>query len=486
MTTKPSEYPEGTQPVLEDDIGSTWTPLYQSDCIFSPENFSQVLNNLIRNPNIDSNHLFRADILLEASYIAGSDYEPKPNIVQVTGFNLDKVMIRKFIPRNIQLDKPMDQTVLLYSQKTESETKSLVIYLPYISSPSEAPHYHPAVHGIASLQTFNTSKSGHLSIHYSFFASLPRNPTLQRTALHLITTVLKHGNGLHNGYVKKVHHDVILPQIATQTTYARLKTKYAKSLITNWQEVTDPSKHVFEDLGIAAFLIELWAELYPTGTKFPGFVDIGCGNGLLTHILIEEGYQGYGFDARRRKSWHEYSKSAPGSLSERLLIPEIIRSEGKAEDPSSADGVAPGAAPGTHNGLFKKGTFIVSNHADELTPWTPILATLSQSPWIAIPCCSHNLTGSRFRAPAPKTAGAQPSAYASLVLWVKKLAQDCGWKVEKEMLRIPSTRKACLLGRERTKPYEDVDVERLIAEYGGAVGWEENAMKLVKGGPRGH
>lgn len=306
---------------------------------------------------------------------------------------------------------------------------------------------------------------------------------LQRTAMHLITTVQKHGIGLHNGYVKKVHHDVILPQVKTQNTYARLKTKYAKSLITHWKEVTDPTKHVFEDLGIAAFLIELWAELYPEGTAFPGFVDIGCGNGLLTHILREEGYSGWGFDARKRKSWGSYAATAPDSLQELVLVPGIIQSADEAVE--LRDGEC-SAAVGTHAGDFPQGTFIVSNHADELTPWTPILATLCQSPWIAIPCCSHNLTGSRFRAKPPKETGASSSAYASLVSWVSQLAEGCGWEVEKEMLRIPSTRKACLLGRKRTKPYEDVDVGALIAEYGGASGWVANAMKLVKGGPRGH
>ena len=192
MASKPVEYPEGSQPVLEDDIGSTWTPLYQNECRFPTANFTQVMNNLIRNPNIDSNHLFRADILLEEPFISGHDYEPFPKLIHITDFSLDTVMIRKFIPRNVQLDQPMDQTCLLYSHVHGTETKSLVIYLPHISSPSEAPHYHPAVHGIAFLHVFDTaSEKGHLSVHYSFFESAPRSAVLQRTAMHLITTVQK-------------------------------------------------------------------------------------------------------------------------------------------------------------------------------------------------------------------------------------------------------------------------------------------------------
>jgi len=273
-----------------------------------------------------------------------------------------------------------------------------------------------------------------------------------------------------------------------QNTYARLKAKYARALIAAWVEATDPTKHVFEDLGIAAFLIELWAEMYPGQLDFPGFVDIGCGNGLLVHILIEEGYSGWGFDARRRKSWSTYSPKAQKCLKELVLIPKSIRKETEDEINLTQ---APAMDyeeqnPGICSGEFSKGTFIISNHADELTPWTPILAAISESPFMMIPCCSYNLTGLRFRAPPLKERGASSSAYASLVAWVTKLAGDCGWEVEKEMLRIPSTRNTALIGRRRTTKFSEVDVARMLADYGGAAGWEKNAMKLVKSSPRGH
>lgn len=39
------------------------------------------------------------------------------------------------------------------------------------------------------------------------------------------------------------------------------------------------------------------------------FVDMGCGNGLLVHILNSEGYHGIGLDVRSRKMWKKYPKS---------------------------------------------------------------------------------------------------------------------------------------------------------------------------------
>ena len=503
----------------------SWNPLFRHQCTFPPEIFRQVMLNLIRNPNINSNHLFRADISLDCPFTGtmSNQSEIAPQITHFKDYDLKTVMVRTMIPRNIVVDKPLDQTCLFYEQIVDSgEIRSLVIYLPHISSPTEAPYYHPAVYGIGFLHNFDPdSKKGSVSIHYSFFDSEPRSVKLERTAQHLLSVLHKHGQGLASGYIKRVNHDVVLPQVSVQNTYSKLKAKYAKELCQNWAEITDPGKHVFEDLGIAAFLIELWREMY-NDTKFPGFVDIGCGNGLLVHILTEEGYSGWGFDARRRKSWLTYSQKAQENLRNLVLIP----STSYTRQPSSAfshDAYGPegcttpdlkdalniaviesqhrgfanssntreqfsgqSSSPSVHNGEFPKGTFIISNHADELTPWTPILATVSESPFMMIPCCSHALSGARFRAAAPKGASSSTSAFASLVLWVSNIAKQCGWEVEKEMLRIPSTRNTALIGRRREMPFADVDVIDIVNANGGAAGWEENALKLLKGGTRAH
>ncbi|KAM0132333.1 hypothetical protein ACHAO1_006855 [Botrytis cinerea] len=479
----PEPYPPGSSEILEDitqENSHSWTPLLQHKCSFPPEIFSQVMLNLIRNPNINSNHLFRADISLEQPFDENfqNDTTIPARIIQFRSYTLQKVMVRTMIPRNILKDKPLDQTCLFYANTADiGEVQSLVIYLPHISSPDESPFYHPGVYGIAFQHTFNPeTQDATIAIHYAFFDSEPRTQKLERTAEHLLAALYKHGQGTAAGYVKKVHHDTIIPQAIVQNTYARLKAKYAKTLIENWAEATDPEKHVFEDLNIAAFLIELWADTYKD-TEFPGYVDIGCGNGLLVHILSEEGYKGWGFDARERKSWSVFGPRTREKLQELVLIPSILYSESNEDETSGPD---------VHDGNFPKGTFIISNHADELTPWTPILANISQSPFMMIPCCSHALSGARCRAPPPKGSGGTPSAYASLVAWVAGLAEGCGWEVEKEWLRIPSTRNAALIGRRRKLNYEDVDVREFVDANGGAAGWKENALKLVTGKAKNH
>ncbi|XP_059236066.1 probable tRNA (uracil-O(2)-)-methyltransferase isoform X2 [Mustela nigripes] len=90
-------------------------------------------------------------------------------------------------------------------------------------------------------------------------------------------------------------------------TYQMLKEKY-KDMVKVWPEVTDPEKFVYEDVAIAAYLLILWeeerAELGLTAKQ--SFIDLGCGNGLLVHILSTEGHPGRGIDVRRRKIWDMY------------------------------------------------------------------------------------------------------------------------------------------------------------------------------------
>ncbi|KAL2020217.1 hypothetical protein VTK56DRAFT_8643 [Thermocarpiscus australiensis] len=490
MGFEPDEFAADATPVVIQNAGclgdsATWRPLFRHSCLFSPAIFSDVMINLIQNPNINSSWLFRADILSDAA--EPHDFEGAPVIPSFVGFELRRCIVRKLIPRNTLRDKPLDQTCLIYGNGSDCEDgqRTLVVYLPHVSTASEMPFYHPIVRGIAFLHEWTAAESrGSISISYLFFDDGDRSSVrLTRTALHLLEVVHKHGKGRVEGYKKRVQHDLLVPQARLQDTYTRLKQKYARDLIVNWAETTDPGKHVFEDLCIAAFLIELWADMYGQGS-FPGFVDIGCGNGLLVHILNREGFAGWGFDARSRKSWAAYNTKVQtptgveDSLRQLILLPPPVSREGlaKISDDTFNEKMI-------HDGCFPKGTFIISNHADELTPWTPIIAAISECPFIAIPCCSHKLTGEKFRAPAPKDKSKADSAYSSLVVWVSEIAKDCGWEVEQEMLRIPSTRNTALVGRRRSHQRSSIGIQAIVDRYGGTAGYLESVVKLATPAP---
>ncbi|KAJ6789460.1 hypothetical protein PWT90_00261 [Aphanocladium album] len=509
----PKEFPRGAEPLIQELDSSAegtphWEPLYRQTCAFGPEIFTQRMVTFIRNPNLNTTWLFRGDILFDDRPDEEEKGEQGNAPGLLTEFDVDwparkafagmtrtRTMVRRLIPRNQLRDAPMNQTCEFYQTTgVHDETackagkvSTLVIYVPHARSVEAMPFYHPNVLGIAHLHEWDASTGGgSVSVHFSPFPAdmLLEDEKLRRVGYHLLERLYKHGHSSLRGYTKRVHHDTIIPQPQFQDRYSALKNKYARSIMGSWAESTDPKKHVFEDLGIAAFLMELWVNMYGEDkAKFPGFVDIGCGNGLLVYILNEEGYAGWGFDARERKSWAQYSTtpctpSPTGhSLVERCLMPSVVP---KPENETPIDESL------IHNGLFEKGTFIISNHADELTPWTPILGALSDCPWISIPCCSHDLAGAKFRAPPPRDKTKPKSTYASLVDWVAQIAEDCGWKPETEMLRIPSTRNTSLLGRTRTSQTEEVDISTVLAKYGGVAGYYSSIAKLVKTGPRSH
>ena len=555
-----------------------WASLFSTPCAVRPEYFLQVMENLLKNPNITSSQLFRAEIFYDSALDIARFEDPslesqhkstllphlkpeyQPIEVQVPGYRLQRTVVRKLIPRNPQRDDPLVQTVHCYDSTSDTEMVSLIIYIPHADSPSSIPFYHPQVQAVAFIHTFGLkSGQGTLSLHYRLFPSLHLTSRLQRTALNLIKVIHKHAAGQQAGYKKRVHHDQLVSQKRFQDTYSRLKAQYAKNVIAAWVESTDPVKHVFEDLGIAAFLIELWNDMYGSdannkkssegkndaNVKFPGFVDVGCGNGLLVHILLSEGYEGWGFDARRRKSWSIFPPEAQSKLKELVLVPKTFRSSTNTSDLAGHD---ISKDDGLQDGNFQGGTFIISNHADELTPWTPLLAYLSDCPFIAIPCCSHNLAGARcrFNVSRPKEGGLHnstadvsseqlqtvqsndaesisvvitsnipgpgpltgslarsiqtqakpPSAYAGLTAYVAKLTEELGYDAQNEVLRIPSTRNIAIVGRPKTTGSGDAEgkmevVRRIIYREIGELEkagreWVEQAHKLRKGKGSGH
>lgn len=482
-------------------------------------------------------------------------------------FELRRTILRRLIPRNPQLDRSLLQTCHIYTTKEAVSRESdetifkekdeacdinhlsldekltnktiykrsiaqrsqhLVVYQPHADplTGSGMPWYHPPLKFLAFLYDCNPTSDSEeqkqrgsaLSIHFQFFQGSPPNNAsfsvtdrTHRTMLSLLSTYTRLTRNTpvcsdaNNGEeivvpTSTTQHikDNIIPEHLIQNTYSKLKTRYALDLNKRWIEKTDPSKHVFEDLLIAAFLLELWRKMYGNNRSgFPGFVDLACGNGVLVYVLIMEGFRGWGFDARVRRTWSIFPESVTAHLKETVCVPRpFLEALNLQEYPLNEDLVI-------HDGIFEAGTFIISNHADELTIWTPLLAALSSPesplPWLAIPCCSHALSGAahRYRSSLQSPSGAYasadigalhggngaetdcdeqpkvgdltvlraskeptrlcsqqaqlhgtPSTYASLVNHVMCLAKkaDPMGDVQKTLMRIPSTRNIGVLG----------------------------------------
>ncbi|KAH3677032.1 hypothetical protein WICMUC_001938 [Wickerhamomyces mucosus] len=549
-------------------LGPEWVSLYESNISFATEHFEAAMQNLIKQPNINSTVILRADILIENKFNYPSGSTPikdsfesdlahiKPIIpttsedevileknlndidikqVPLAPSNRPKVeIVRRIVPRNPFKDYIINQTCLVLElkieedneEKVEGETydSTLIIYNPHIDNSDDCPFYLPGVQAVGIL--FHKDR---LSVHYlpfdfskpdttSAFRQLSQDNRDVRIAFRLLQTAKKHSTGVMEGYQKRVKHDLVVSKVAFQDRYISLKKKYSKQLVDNWVESTDPGKHVFEDIAIAAFLIELWAKIYQDKQEFE-FRDLGCGNGLLVYILLSEGYSGIGIDARARKSWKTYPDGVQSKLKEQVIIPSVLlrpHPTVKSYAPhltdngrvfqvpvsNKATNTTPDvpviayyssasllASPNVNTAQFPKNTFIIGNHSDELTCWIPLLGY----PFLVIPCCSHALSGSRVRYPSkrkPSTCNTNHakgnSTYAALVDHVENLAKEVGWKVEKEMLRIPSTRNAAIIGYEREKLSKAASVYDILVMEGGAEGWVENTMALTSKSPRSH
>lgn len=556
-------YEGSSLPDLEDWHTSTQ---YARDGLdFTAAKFLEVSNLLLENPNLNSSHLFRADVLFDSAGVLNTFtqkeqlcYGSQPQKDSVRGshngadhdsafrctFNgtaPNRVVVRKLIPRNSNFDRVLEQTCLLYQYHIQGHaTTYAVVYLPHAKDEAEIPWYHPPVKALAYFYEIapqcsqRSDERARVSLHFlSFKETSGQIPDrLHRTFISLINTFIrlsKHESpraAIPCGSDKptilstapSALKDTIIPQHLVQNTYSRLKQTYASNLIARWVESTEPSKHVFEDLSIAAFLIELWKLMYHS-RPFPGFVDIACGNGVLVYILLREGYHGWGFDARLRKTWDILGIDE--HLEERICIPQPFLTSLQ----STVEDVLPGVR--VHDGIFPRDTFIVSNHADELTPWTPLLAALSCQddplPFLAIPCCSHALSGSKHRYtskdvdstssargtehlppngvqtfinnadPQPSNGDLKPlriqkakaanhtdgkSMYACLTKKVIALAEEVGFEMEMTLMRIPSTRNIGVVGgRSREQSRDRVAGNELNKSNGDLERMEELSLE---------
>ncbi|SCV02719.1 LAMI_0H02300g1_1 [Lachancea mirantina] len=519
-------------------LGKDWKCLYKTLGVleFEKEHFETAMENVIRQPNINSTVILRADVLREWEFDVSSGIQvsykekmceigdPEAQTVNVDDVELRSVdlsaelslgvkraIVRQIVPRNPYKDSIINQTCLILEPTEQSADTSLIVYTPHFENKEDCPFYIPQVRAVGILLA-----DRELSVHYMPFSESDtvwfgdESQRVVRTALRLLQTAKKHSSGVKDGYRKRVNHDMVVDKVLFQNRYITLKKQYSRFLVDNWAESTDPKKHVFEDIAIAAFLIELWNKLY--GEDFKNkmqFRDLGCGNGVLCYLLIQEGIEGIGIDARHRKSWKIYPAEVQNCLKEQVIIPSVLlRPHPEVKKRAShlehngsffpikvRDRIAPATviyssedllnSPNVNTAEFPKNTFIIGNHSDELTCWIPLLGY----PFVVIPCCSHNFSGQRVRYPVKKTdIKNSNSTYAGLVDRVEFIADRVGWKHEKEMLRIPSTRNAAIIGPENPnlEKWPTQDVYDTILEGGGADGWVENTMALTVRSPRAH
>ncbi|KAJ6460744.1 DUF1613 domain-containing protein [Mycena vitilis] len=463
---EPSQASDLTFPALE----SHWVALVSAPADFPAEIFETAVSQLIHHPEYNSTLILRADIVADTT----SDFLPL--IPKLDGLVPLRNVHRRLLPRRPGRDEALEQHCTLYGPDSVADT---LVLTPVIPAGGSLPYYHPAVSHLAFRYIATTPATIRIEVVLLSVEGSPIDPgsRIYRTGLSLLDALHRYGWGALTNYQKRVHHDCIVPREPYQDLYLIMRERF-KGLVDTWVESTDPLKHVFEDIGIATFLILLWKDTYPPpaasdvapdepwlgwGRPAGGFLDFGCGNGLLTHILLSCGYAGIGIDLRARTSWQTY----PPHTQVHLRV--------DAFDPHT---LARGALPSVYTA---PGQFVIANHADELTPWAPLLAARGHaSGFLSIPCCAWTFDARfvRGKAGAAVFAGAEAvedgeelaalvetlnlgadngntSGYAQYRIWLAQLHRHCGWEVECEVLRIPSTRNWALVGRRRTNDEQE-------------------------------
>lgn len=526
----------------------TFVHVYSGECRdplpFTKDNFIQAMENVIKLPNINSTIILRADILSSIELGMEAPERNEKLITQVLnpeyktlnigdiemkldyipeGYHLLKGYVRRIYPRNPFKDRLINQTCLIL-QSDEKEDDVIINYTPHINNIEEIdketfPFYIPNVKSVNIHYTKDLIKClyhpiSKEQVDYDFKDSKNR---LIRTSKKLLETACKHSIGNKNGYKKQTEHDKIITKEKFQDRYVLLKQKYGKYLYDNWCEVTDPNKHVFEEISIAAFLIELWILKYQSiiyeKDKFQ-FKDLGCGNGSLVYILNSEGIEGEGYDFRERKSWINdklYPEEIKQNLKKQCLIPNLSMVNKSSyviknfnSDPISSNSmiqykkqdIQKSKAVCTMDwSSSDRITFMIGNHSDELTCWIPLLGY----PFMVLPCCSYDFNAKKVRYTNKRennylnkhtnsNNGKSNSKYASLVNQVIKISNQIGWKnIQSQSIRIPSTRNIAIVATEHDNLNEfDEDhlwmkekCMEIIEENGGCDSYVENCLTLI-------
>ncbi|KAG6448326.1 hypothetical protein O3G_MSEX005446 [Manduca sexta] len=241
--------------------------------------------------------------------------------------------------------------------------------------------------------------------------------------------------------------------------YNELKLKYGKEMVKIWPECTDPSKFVYEDVAIATYLLLLWEDEQGSETKKQTFVDFGCGNGLLVYILTKEGHNGLGIDIRKRQIWDMYPSGI--KLEERLITPSELSLHAEAD-------------------------WIIGNHSDELTPWIPVIASKSsyKCNFFVLPCCAFNFDGTKYQ-----RKNSNKTQYTEYLEYIKQLSEECGFKTYIDRLKIPSTKRICIVSKGRTykiDEYQDYceKIQNIITQDSTPCPEENNSLWVQGFKPR--
>lgn len=221
--------------------------------------FQVAVSQLIEHPEYNSTLILRSEILSDTQLAHNIQY----GAPQIRGHLVLRSIHRKLLPRRPGRDPPIEQCCTFFCPSEcvgdgDLPSADCVVLAPIIRQGETMPYYHPAVthlifryHLRRSSESSEADDSAYPQIRIEVVplpnASDPRdvNSRLYRTCLALLETIHRYGWGAMTNYKKRVIHDSVIPRDRYQDFYLVMRERY-KHLVNEWQEATDPLKHVFE------------------------------------------------------------------------------------------------------------------------------------------------------------------------------------------------------------------------------------------------
>ncbi|CAG8623275.1 2640_t:CDS:10 [Cetraspora pellucida] len=440
----------------------TWHIIAEAKVDFQRDVFQKVIERWTKEVHLIIPPIEYAEIINDTG-LESSDTECKELHEESLIIKPTRTILRRLIPKRKDKDDELEELIEYY----ECISESRVVYSPIIKSSQESaevniPFYYPKVSCLSYVyseykRVYNTDTADYNGIDdndyqswiyieivplTSFSNMLHTTDKMKYAYTQLFKKLFKWCHNTSIGYQKRVHHDLLVPKDLYMQTYQYLKGKYAKELVRNWTEKTDPAKFVFEDIAIASWLISLWKLEREENfqTRLQSFVDLGCGNGLLTFLLTSEGHEGVGIDVRKRKIWDVFQNKGAKLIVE-TLQPNVV--------------------------TYPDVDWIIGNHADELVPWIPIIAARSSdnANFMVIPCCFFALSGSKYTFEKQIISSGKYKAYQE---YIHEIIYKCGFIVEYDWLRIPSTKNVAMVGRKRKSNNQD-QIDELLQSIGSGI-----------------
>lgn len=105
--------------------------------------------------------------------------------------------------------------------------------------------------------------------------------------------------------------------------------------------------------------------------------------------------------------------------------------------------------------VYPDADWLIGNHSDELTPWLPVMARRSSArcQYFVLPCCAFQLNGQVYQR---KNSGI--SVYHDHIQHVKTVSEMCEFATYIDRLRIPSTKRICIVGKTAQVSQEKLQV----------------------------